>query len=175
MARASWTAAFAVLLSASLAAADVAPFLRGGPPGPSNAVRVLIEVGGPGETEARMIVPRHLLPRAAQVARAERAPGQSLFAASALLCGVGAIGVCLRRRSSLRALALVLALVGGVALAGRSALRATPPSRPAVLALVQELNVGAVQVEITEEGNEIRLLLPRSKVGELARALRARP
>jgi hypothetical protein len=124
------------------------------------------------EAEAKLIVPRLLLRSAKQAAQREdrHGPGAPLFAGAAFL-GLGALALGTRRRI-MRGLVFAV-LVSGAVFVGHTGLRAQVPpvGMPVVL---PEARLQGVRVEITEEGDAIRLLLPRAKFAEFARDLKMR-
>ncbi len=139
---------------------------------PSNAVPVVIQTcpdGGP----ARLLIPRSLLGRAKKVASGERfgALEMPIPLAVVLMLSAGGLGlVCFRGRRFTRA-PLVFLFLLAVAGAGASMLWANaPPPMPNIdshkIALPitngKEWKLDKVRVEITEDGDTIRLMVPKS-------------
>jgi hypothetical protein len=181
-----WLVAVLALGPAAPAWADVAPHFGkryrptpSTPVHPANAVPVVIEASDT-LTEPRLVVPRPLLarakklpavrPTAALQERPWRAGGATVLVGLALTAALSAGGLCLARRRG-RALVVVL-LVGTVCAvgAGRAFVRAhpQPPSPPPPAEVVFD----RAAVEVVERGTEVRLLVPRARLGELARNLR---
>jgi hypothetical protein len=97
----------------------------------------------------------------------------AVLAGLALAAALSAAGLCLARR---RGRALIVALVLGVGCAfgtGRAFLVAQPPQPPNLpLPPPLEVQFDHAAVEVAERGTEVRLLVPRARLGELARNLR---
>jgi hypothetical protein len=141
---------------------------------PANAVPVVIEASDT-LTGPRLVIPRALLARARKlpVLRSAAAlPGRApaALAGLALTAALSAGGLCLARRKG-RALVVLLVLGVGCAYgAGQTFLGAHPPPgnpRPPV-----DVVFDHAAVEVIEGGTEVRLLVPRERLGELARKLR---
>jgi hypothetical protein len=173
-----WLAAWLLVFPAGLVRADVPGPLFGprkhhGPPidvHPANAVPVVIEACDT-ITEPRLVVPRPLLARAKKLVP-ERAvlpgPAPTVVAGLALTAALSAAGLCLARSKG-RALTVVLAL--GVACAfgaGQALLFADPPPPNLPPPPPLEVQFDHTVVEVVERGTEVRLLLPRARLGELA-------
>jgi hypothetical protein len=128
-------------------------------------------------TEPRLIVPRALLARAKKLpvtrpaaALPTRAP--AVLAGLALTAALSAGGLCLARRKG-RALLFVLLVGAGCAVGAGSAFVGAhpqppilPPPPPA------EVQFDHAAVEVVERGTEVRLLVPRASLSELADKLR---
>jgi hypothetical protein len=157
----------------------------GTPVHPTNAVPVVIEASDTA-TEPRLVIPRPLLARAKKLIAERHAAAlptkarpavtslglPPVLAGLALTAALSAGGLCLARRQG-RALVVVLVLGVGCAFgAGRAFLGAhpqppnLPPPPPA------EVVFDHAAVEVVERGTEVRLLVPRARLGELARGLR---
>ena len=146
---------------------------------PANAVPVVIEASDT-LTEPRLVIPRPLLARAKKLPtmrptaalpdRPRRAGVPAALAGLALTAALAAGGLCLARRKG-RALAVVL-LVGTVCAfgAGRAFVGAHP--QPVLPLPPAELVFDHAAVEVVERGTEVRLLVPRARLGGLARNLR---
>jgi hypothetical protein len=142
---------------------------------PANAVPVVIEASDT-LTEPRLIIPRPLLARAKKLPAVRsaavlpnRATGlPATLAGLALTAALSAGGLCLARR---KGRALVVFLIVGVACAfgaSRGPLSAHPqPWVPPPLPPL-ELQFDRAAVEVVERGTEVRLLVPRARLGELA-------
>jgi hypothetical protein len=151
---------------------------------PANAVPVAIEASDT-LTEPRLVIPRALLARAKKLpavrptaalqgeSRRAGASGGAVTALAglALTAALSAGGLCLARR---KGRALVVLLVVGVACAfgaGRAFVGAHPPP-PNWPPPPAEILFDRAAVEVVERGTEVRLLVPRARLGELARNLR---
>jgi hypothetical protein len=146
---------------------------------PANAVPVVIEASDT-VSEPRLVVPRALLARAKKLPavrptaalqdRPRRAGGAAtLLAGLALTAAFSTVGLCLARRRG-RALVLLLAVGVGCAFgAGRAFLGAHPPPPNFPPPPPAEVQFGHAAVEVVEGGTEVRLLVPRARLGELAR------
>ena len=179
-----WLVAVLAVSPAGMVRADIphfgGPRHRPGPPmpvHPANAVPVVIEASDT-LTEPRLVIPRPLLARAKKLIperrSASRPSGPSRWAPTvlaglALTAALSAAGLCLARR---KGRALVAALVLSVACAfgaGRTFLVAQhppPPNLPPPPPL--EVQFDHAAVEVVERGTEVRLLVPRARLGELA-------
>jgi hypothetical protein len=158
---------------------------RPGPPmpvHPANAVPVVIEASDT-LTEPRLVIPRPLLARAKKLIAGRRSAAlqdkarpaavwrgrATALAGLALTAALSAAGLCLARR---KGRVLVAALVLSVACAfgaGRTFLVAQhppPPNLPPPPPL--EVQFDHAAVEVVERGTEVRLLVPRARLGELA-------
>jgi hypothetical protein len=174
-----------LLLGARLAQADVPGFgprpRRPMPVHPSNAVPIVIQAGAKGEP-ARLLIPRPLLERAKKVTPGERfgalgLPIPLVAMGTISLTGLGL--VCLRSR---RLTWVPLVFLSFVAIGNASAsllwANAPPPSpafdspKSALLVDIgKEYKLDGLRVEITDEGDTLRLILP---VGRLAASGRGR-
>ncbi|HZY86216.1 MAG TPA: hypothetical protein VFE78_15390 [Gemmataceae bacterium] len=128
-------------------------------------------------TEPRLVIPRALLARAKKLTAERRSVSQPVgasrwappvLAGLALAAALSAGGLCLARRKG-RALVVVLVLVCAFG-AGRAFLCAGPPPNLTAAEVVFD----HAAVEVVERGTEVRLLVPRTRLGELARGLRER-
>jgi hypothetical protein len=139
---------------------------------------VAVEWAGPGEGEAKLIIPRPLLGRAADLASAGRPRWpRPTFAAAVALAGAGCLGLSWGRgRRRVCRFAFLLAVAGALA-AGRAALWANPipvgappPGRVGPVE-VGSLVLDEVRLEVPAEGEAVRLVLPRAKAAALGRDL----
>ncbi len=173
-----WLVAVLALGPAAAVRADVAPHFgpRHRPPSPTpvhpaNAVPVVIEASDT-LTEPRLVVPRALLARAKKLPTVRPAAagafprGAPALAGLALTAALSAGGLCLARRKG-RALVVLLVATACAVGAGRAFVRAhpQPPGPPPPL----EVQFDHAAVEVVERGTEVRLLVPRARLGELAR------
>jgi hypothetical protein len=146
---------------------------RPGPPTrvhPANAVPVVIEVSDT-LTEPRLVIPQPLLARAKKFVpeRSAALPSAAptVLAGLALTAALSAAGLCLARRKG-RAFLVMLVLGLGCAFgAGRALLRADPPPPNLPPPLPLEVQFDHAAVEVVERGTEVRLLVPRARLGEL--------
>jgi hypothetical protein len=128
-------------------------------------------------TEPRLIIPRPLLARAKKLSGARsaavlpnRATGlPAVLAGLALTAALSAGGLCLARRKGRALAAVLLAGVGCAVGAGQAFLVAQHPPPPNLLPPPPlEVQFDHAAVEVVERGTEVRLLLPRARLGELA-------
>lgn len=178
----------ALLLGAGAALADLPrPFWCPAPPRPPtfgrpisappkpapNAVPITIE---PTDgNDPRLIIPKNLLPRAQSAAHLEdrEAPRAPLFAGVAL--GgllVGGFALTGRGRAARRLLLTLLPATALFIAHGPIQAKAQLPGLFPVE--VEGLRVQPVRVEITEDGDRVRHLLPRARFADLAGNLKAR-
>ncbi len=171
--------ALAFLLSiASWASGDVPGFgprpRRPLPQHPSNAVPLSLEAGA-NDQPPRLLIPRALLERAKT--RKSKGVGSlpgatSFFAIVALtLCGLCVVGF--RGRSRAVALGMLgVFLAGGI---GVSILMAAPPSTPQKMPLPsgmdKSLRMNGVRVEISDQGDTFRLIVPAKRWAEYGKRL----
>jgi hypothetical protein len=178
--KSAWRLSAAVLVLLGLTAT-----LRADLPGPHprrrifvhspNAVPIVLEVSDTLQ-EPRLILPRPLLGSARKVARGcpEWRGGMPLAtgAALALTLGLAGLGFTYRRnRPVLRAL-LVLAVLTGAVGIGVAGLRANPVPLPAIKDVQVPLSLEGVVVEVTDQGEAVRLVVPRAQTANLARQLK---
>src|SRR5262249_16133054 len=147
---------------------------------PSNAVPLVIQAGT-DKVPARLVIPCSLLERAKKTAPQPPEPHGSLsmpiFVVAVLILSAGGLGlVCLHGRRLTRAPLMFLALLA-VAGACTSMLWANAPpplpdmdSHKIVLPMAngKELKLDGVRVEITADGDTIRLIVPRAKLAALS-------
>ena len=140
-----------------------------------NEVGVIVEADDAAK-EPRLFIPKSLAHRARPVKTASApSPTQSGVGPAILLPVGGAmalayfgVGVCLvSGRAVSRKLILLLALAGG----GATAVWANPPQRK--IEYRNGLSLDGVAVEFVDQGDTIRLILPRSMVAEMAGKLHA--
>ncbi|HEY7425392.1 MAG TPA: hypothetical protein VH682_14270 [Gemmataceae bacterium] len=142
---------------------------------PSNAVPVVIQAGTDKEP-ARLVIPCSLLEHAKKAAPQPPEPHGSLsmpiFVVAVLILSAGGLGlVCLRGYRFTRAplMFLVLLIVAGACTSMLWA-NAPPPYLNSLTPLVngKELKLDGVRVEITADGDTIRLIVPRAKLAALS-------
>ena len=163
---------------ASLVRADL-PHLGPHHPGPpihvhpANAVPVVIEASDT-LTEPRLVIPRPLLARAKKLrvmrpaaALPSRTP--AVLAGLALTAALSAGGLCLARRKGRGLVVLLVVGLGCAFGAGRAFLGAHPPPPNLLPPSPAEVVFDHAAVEVVERGTEVRLLVPRARLGELAR------
>lgn len=146
---------------------------------PANAVPVVIEASDT-LTEPRLVIPRPLLARAKKLPttrptaalqdRPWAAGAPTALAGLALTVALTAGGLCLARREG-RTLPVVLLTGVGLAVGAGAAFVGAHPQPPPPPPPVEVLFDHAA-VEVVERGTEVRLLVPRARLGELARNLR---
>ena len=144
---------------------------------PANAVPVVIEASDT-LSEPRLVIPRGLLARAKKLPTVRPAAAlhygprrpsgaTTLLAGLALTAALSAAVLGLARR---RGRALVVLLVVGCAFAaGRAFLVAHPPPPNLLPPPPLEVQFDRAAVEVVEGGTEVRLLVPRARLAELAR------
>ncbi len=142
---------------------------------PYNAVPILIEAND-NAREPRLIVPKALARRARESKIASTPPATGRVEGPTILFPVGGAvvlsyagaGFCLLcGRAVTRRLLLLLALVG----AGGGAVWATPPLRQAQRAeSPAELPLDGVAVELVDQGDALRLIVPRPLAAKLRAA-----
>jgi hypothetical protein len=167
-----------LLLAASWARGDIPGFgprpRRPFPQHPANAVPLIIEATA-NDQSPRLLIPRVLLERAK--ARKSKGVGSlrgamPFVAIMALtLCGLCMVGF----RGRGRAVALWMLgvfIVGGI---GVSVLMAAPPPTPQKMPLPsgidKSLHMNSVRVEISDQGDTFRLLVPAKRWAEYGKRL----
>jgi hypothetical protein len=181
-----WLVAVLALGPAVPVRADVAPHFgpreRPRPPTPvhpANAVPVVIEASDT-VTEPRLVIPRPLLARAKKLPTMRptaalpdkpwRAGASTALAGLALTAALSAGGLCLARRRGRALVVLMLVGVGSAVGAGGAFVGAHP--QPILPPPPADVLFDRAAVEVVERGTEVRLLVPRARLGELARNLR---
>lgn len=141
---------------------------------PANSVPVVIEASDT-LTRPRLVIPRALLARAKKLpltrpaaALPSRAP--AVLAGLALTAALSAGGLCLARPKG-RVLMLLVG-VGCAVGAGRAFVGAHPPPPTLLPPPPAEVVFDYATIEVVERGTEMRLLVPRARLGELARNVR---
>ena len=151
---------------------------------PTNAVSIRLEVGDDGK-EATLYLPRLLLGKAKRTDADGKQPHAAVWPSTlavwlglALTLAIAGRGFLpLRRRPGGKALLLILTLAA-ILIAGRGSLWADVapwpfqqrrPSPPLLDPLV--LAGGKIRVEVTDEGDAIRLVVPKSQLAEWATRL----
>jgi hypothetical protein len=147
---------------------------------PPNAVAFELVPCQPGQGP-RLVVPRRCLDRAKAVENPESARAAAPLLPAAAVVSLGlclALGLTRGRRSVLAVLALAAVLGGGGYILNAEANAPAPPptwdhpqqaSNPPVPA---NLTLDDVPVEITDDGDTVRLLVPRDRLAELSATLR---
>ncbi len=149
---------------------------------PANAVPVVIEASDT-LTEPRLVIPRALLARAKKLPvmrpaaalqdRLWRVGAAMALAGLALTAALSVGGLYLARRRGWALLVLMLAGVGCAVGAGAAFVGAHPPPPPNwPPPPPAEIVFDHAAVEVVERGTEVRLLVPRARLGELVRSLR---
>jgi len=146
---------------------------------PENAVPLVIEVGA-DEAPARLLIPHALLGRAKKLAIVRGPALGNLPMAIGLTLTLAITGLGLirfRKGRPARSLAGLLTLAAVLGL-GTSMLWANAPPpfdagrlRGGVVPIIgngKELKLDSVRVELTENGETIRLIVPRAKLASLA-------
>ena len=146
---------------------------------PANAVPIRLEGGGEAK-EATLYIPKALLAKARRVNDDDKKPRTAVWpsplaavmgmALALAVSGLGFLG--LRNRPGGKGLALILALAA-VLIAGRSPLQANAPvpfhSGPRRVSL----SGGDVRVQVVDDGDTVRLVVPKSRLAEWAARLKA--
>jgi len=143
---------------------------------PANAVPVIIQADESAR-EPRLIVPRSLV----RLAKAEKAPpalpgGHTalpvpLAVALSLSFAVVGVGlVCGRRMARSLVLTLALVAVGGATLWAHPPPPVLPPLKP----FPDGLPIDGVAVEFAEQGDRVRLVLPKAMMADMAKKLNER-
>lgn len=166
-----------LLLAAGGVRADIAGFGRRPtrpplPLHPAAAVPLSIEAGA-NDKPARLLIPRALLGRAAK-GRRVGVLDRSLPLGTALALAFGALcffGYCGRRKMVIGLLFLLAAGIGGggVALVWASPPQISPKKIALPVSVAKNLSLDTVQVEIRDEGDRLRLIIPARQWAEWAK------
>ena len=165
------------LLGATFVYADIPGFgprpRRPMPVHPGNAVPMVIQAGAK-EEPARLLIPRWLLARAKKATSGRRFGAVKTFPLAALgllsCAGLGVVCFCGRRLPRMPLALFALLAIGG---AGVSIVWANAPPpislfesrRPTVQGqILKELQLDGVKVEITSEGDTMRLIVPAGRL-----------
>ena len=144
---------------------------------PSHAVSIRLEVGA-DETGAVLYLPKRLLGKAKLTDQ-----GKNAHAAVAPANLVGGVGLALAltvsglglfpilKRPGAKGRALILALAA-VLIAGRCSLQAQPPAPHTELPQLT-LSGGKVRVVVMDEGDAVRLVVPKAQLADWAARLKA--
>jgi hypothetical protein len=141
---------------------------------PTNAVPFVIEASDT-LTEPRLVIPRPLLARARKLTgvrptaalqdRLWRVGASTALAGVALTVALSVVGLYLARRRGWALLVLILVVVGCAVGAGGAFVGARP--QPMLPPPPAEVLFDHAAVEVVERGTEVRLLVPRARLGEL--------
>jgi hypothetical protein len=142
----------------------------------ANAVPVIIQADETAR-EPRLIVPRSLVRSAKLAKSAAAAPGGRaglplpLAVALSLSFAVVGLGlVCGRRMTRSLFLTLALVAVGGATLWAHP----PPPPQPPLKPFPDGLPIDGVAVEFADQGDRVRLVLPKAMTADMAKKLKER-